>query len=124
MVFKEMRENGVGPNEFTLSSVLKACKGMDSWFCGAAAHGVAMKHGVDGSIYVENALLDMYAACGGTMDDARVVFDGIREKTGVTWTAMIAGHTRRGDGLLGIQVFLRMLQVFDIFFFKKGKIFE
>lgn len=111
MVFRGMRREGPDPNAFTVSNVLKACKGMESWFCGAIVHEVAVKHGVDRSVYVENALLDMYATCAGSMDDARMVFDEIPERTAVTWTTMIAGYTRRGEGYFGIRVFRQMLQV-------------
>ncbi|KAG7022386.1 putative pentatricopeptide repeat-containing protein, partial [Cucurbita argyrosperma subsp. argyrosperma] len=108
-VFCEMLRSHIHPNAFTLSSVLKACKGMKALSCGTLAHSLATKHGIDGSMYVQNALLDMYATCCATMDDALTVFNDIPLKTAVSWTTLIAGFTHRGDGYSGLQVFRQML---------------
>ncbi|XP_010270856.1 PREDICTED: putative pentatricopeptide repeat-containing protein At1g56570 [Nelumbo nucifera] len=109
-VFCQMTSQGMDPNEFTISSVLKACKGMESCSCGLMVHGLALKHGLDGCIYVENTLMDMYATCCPSMDDAYMVFRHIREKNAVSWTTMITGYTHRGDVYGGLQVFRRMIQ--------------
>jgi pentatricopeptide repeat protein len=109
-VFVDMVKNdNVPPNAFTISSVLKACKGMNSVFCGGLVHGLAIKRRfVEGFIYVDNALMDMYAACGVTMRDACVVFHDIKEKNVVSWTTLIAGYTHRGNGSRAAQVFREM----------------
>ncbi|KAH0783117.1 hypothetical protein KY290_002715 [Solanum tuberosum] len=110
MVFCEMmRCTDVHPNEFTLSSTLKACKGINSYSHGALVHGLVLKQGMSGSIYVSNALLDVYATCCVDMDEASAVFQEIREKNDVSWTTLIAGYTHRGDGYMGLNVFRRML---------------
>ncbi|KAL2490148.1 putative Pentatricopeptide repeat-containing protein [Abeliophyllum distichum] len=109
--FCEMMRDGVNvqPNEFTFSSALKACKGMRSLSCGALTHGLALKHSMHGSIYVDNALMDMYATCCDGMDDACLVFDEITVKNAVSWTTLIAGYTHQGDGHGGLRVFRQML---------------
>ncbi|CAN4110932.1 unnamed protein product [Withania somnifera] len=110
VVFSEMmRYADVRPNEFTLSSTLKACKGINSSSCGASVHGLVVKQGMSGSVYVANALLDVYATCFVNMDEASAVFHEIREKNDVSWTTLIAGYTHRGDGYMGLNVFRRML---------------
>lgn len=110
-MFSEMLRSEVQPNAFTMSSVLKACKGMKALSCGALAHSLATKHGIDRSVYVQNALLDMYAASCATMDDALSVFNDIPLKTAVSWTTLIAGFTHRGDGYSGLLAFRQMLLV-------------
>lgn len=110
-VFCEMFRSDMEPNAFTFSSVLKACKGMDSLLCGALVHGSTVKYGMKGSIYVENALMDMYGACCVSMDDACKVFSELHEKNAVSWTSLITGYTHRGDGYGGLQVFRQMLLV-------------
>ncbi|KAM0052581.1 putative tetratricopeptide-like helical domain superfamily [Helianthus debilis subsp. tardiflorus] len=109
-MFKDMmRECLDRPNEFTLSSVLKACKGMKSLSCGASAHGLALRHGFVGtSIYVDNALLDTYATCCVSMEHARLVFEEIPVKNQVSWTTLITGFTHRDDGLAALEVFRQM----------------
>ncbi|XP_041019635.1 putative pentatricopeptide repeat-containing protein At1g56570 [Juglans microcarpa x Juglans regia] len=108
-MFCEMVENGMGPNCFTLSSALKACKGMKALSYGALVHGLAIKHGAEGSMYVDNALLDMYATCCVSMDEACMVFQDIHAKNAVSWTTLITGYTHRGDGYGGLRVFQQML---------------
>lgn len=108
-VFCEMLRSEIQPNAFTMSSVLKACKGMKALSRGALAHSLVTKHGIDRSMYVQNALLDMYATSCATMDDALTVFNDMPLKTSVAWTTLIAGLTHRGDGYSGLQAFRQML---------------
>lgn len=112
-VFQELLRDGEGvrPNEFTFSSALKACKKMNSLSCGALVHGLALKHGVLGNIYVGNALMDMYGTCCDCMDRACAVFEEIGVKNAVTWTTLIAGYTHLEDGHGGLRVFRQMLLV-------------
>ncbi|GLT71578.1 hypothetical protein SLA2020_435870 [Shorea laevis] len=108
-VFCSMVKNGVQPNAFTLSNVLKVCKCMKSVACGGLVHGMAIKHGLEGSNYVGNALMDIYAASSGNMDNACMIFRDMKEKSEGSWTTLIAGYTHRGDGYGGLQVFKEML---------------
>lgn len=108
---KMLRECGDPPNAFTLSSVLKVCKGMNSLSCGALVHGLALKHGLDGGSYVDNCLLDMYATCCSKMEAACTVFQDMEIKFPVSWTILITGYTHRGDGHGALRVFKQMLMV-------------
>lgn len=110
VLFCGMVRSEVGLNAFTFSSVLKACKGIKALSCGASVHGLAVKHGMEGSVYVENALMDMYATCCASMDDACRVFRDMVVKNAVSWTTLITGFTHRGDGYLGLRVFQQMIQ--------------
>ncbi|GAV80995.1 PPR domain-containing protein/PPR_2 domain-containing protein [Cephalotus follicularis] len=109
-LFYEMLKTEIDPNAYTMSNVLKACKGMNRLAFGALVHGMAIKHGIQGSIYVDNALMDMYATCGASMDKACMVFLHLKERNAVSWTTMIAGYTHRGDGHGGLQIFRQMLR--------------
>ncbi|XWS57408.1 hypothetical protein CRYUN_Cryun09bG0171600 [Craigia yunnanensis] len=108
-LFCEMLNKGVNPNAFTLSNGLKACKTMQCLACGGLVHGVAIKHRLEGSLYVDNALLDMYATCCVSMEDACSGFRDMKKKNMVTWTTLITGYTHRGDVYGGLQFFREML---------------
>lgn len=111
-IFCNMVKNGMDPNAFTISSVLKACKGIKDLSCGALVHGFAIKRGfMERFIYVDNALMDMYATCCSSMRNACLVFHGIQEKNAVSWTTLITGYTHRGLGHRAIQIFRQMLLV-------------
>ncbi|CAL0316542.1 unnamed protein product [Lupinus luteus] len=110
-MFSDMLRHGVRPNAFTVSAVLKACKSLNlvALSCGKLVHGLAIKIGTRGSsIYVDNALMDMYATCCDSMHDARTVFDDIVMKNAVSWTTLITGYTHRGDAYGGLRVFRQM----------------
>lgn len=104
----------VVPNEYTFSSVLKACKGMKSSFCGSLVHGLVFKYAMPGCIYVENVLLDMYATCYESMGEASMLFGEINAKNAVSWTTLIAGYTHQGDGYGALRIFRQMLLVYTL----------
>ncbi|GMG99791.1 hypothetical protein Nepgr_001631 [Nepenthes gracilis] len=108
MAFFDMLRAGVKPNEFTMSSALKACKGMKYCTLGALVHGFAIKHGLVGFIYVDNALIDIYASRSVGMDEACMVFRDIYSKNSVSWTTLITGYTHHGDGYGALRVFQQM----------------
>jgi pentatricopeptide repeat protein len=111
-VFTNMLRDGVKPNAFTVSAVLKACKSLKALSCGKLVHGLAIKIGTQGSsIYVDNALMDMYATCCDSMDNARLVFEDIGTKNAVSWTTLITGYTHRRDSFGGLRVFRQMFMV-------------
>ncbi|GAU21550.1 hypothetical protein TSUD_35130 [Trifolium subterraneum] len=108
-MFSNMLKDGVNPNAFTVSSVLKACKGLKALSRGELVHGLAIKIGTQGSsIYVDNALVGMYATCCDSMDNARLVFEDIVSKNAVSWTTLITGYTHRRDSFGGLRVFRQM----------------
>ncbi|KAF9600717.1 hypothetical protein IFM89_011404 [Coptis chinensis] len=110
-MFCDVKKEDVQLNAFTVSSVLKACRGMGVVLCGSMVHGLAVKNGVDGNMYVQNALMDMYATCSAAMSEACTVFEMIRVKNDMSWTTMIASYTHKGDGYAALKVFKRMVQV-------------
>ncbi|EYU19088.1 hypothetical protein ABFS82_13G184100 [Erythranthe guttata] len=85
-----MRVSGFVPTHFTLASVLSACGGLANLRCGKECHGVAIKVGLDGNLYVGNALLGMYMKCE-SIADAVVVFKDLPEHNEVSFTAMMEG---------------------------------
>ncbi|CAI0551957.1 unnamed protein product [Linum tenue] len=108
-VFCEMLRKEIVPNAFTFSSVLKVCKGMKDVSRGRSVHSLVVKRGMEGFIYVDNALMDMYATCCTSMRDACMAFQHIREKNAVSWTTLITGYTHRGRGHSALRVFKQMI---------------
>jgi pentatricopeptide repeat protein len=49
----------------------------------------------------------MYAKCG-TMEDAQSVFNKMMHRDVVTWTAMILGHVKCGEGCKALELFRKM----------------
>lgn len=91
-IFTEMQILSVRPNQYTYPSLLRTCT-PDAFQLGELIHGLVIKTGFAGNVYVSSTLIDMYAK-GGVLPLARKILDGITEKDVVSWTAMISGYTQ------------------------------
>ncbi|GFY98435.1 tetratricopeptide repeat (TPR)-like superfamily protein [Actinidia rufa] len=98
--FSQMQQEGLKPNEFTLSSCLSACSNLATLETGRQFHSLALKFGISGSTYVASALVDMYAKCrsieakGKWVDVAKVralmASCGIEKEPGCSWVKIDA----------------------------------
>ncbi|RVW79254.1 Pentatricopeptide repeat-containing protein [Vitis vinifera] len=118
--------NAPNPDEFTFTSVLKACAGLAHVVNGQKIHAMVTKQGFESNLFVRNSLIDMYFKAGylliarhlfdemfvrdvvswntlvsgyclcGCADEARWVFDRMREKNFVSWSTLISGYARMG----------------------------
>ncbi len=61
------------------------------------------------SCYLENSLVDMYAKCG-SMEDHWRLFKKIPSGDVVTWTSMILGNVKCGQGQKALKLFWQMQQ--------------
>ncbi|KAI4365494.1 hypothetical protein MLD38_021474 [Melastoma candidum] len=98
---------GARPTEYILASVAHACARMGDLSQGTQVHCVVIKSGFDGDVFVGTSLVDFYAKIG-LVDDARLVFDGLLEKSEVTWTTMISGSVRNGMSESAVQLLEQM----------------
>uniref|UniRef100_A0A2P2JDS2 DYW domain-containing protein n=1 Tax=Rhizophora mucronata TaxID=61149 RepID=A0A2P2JDS2_RHIMU len=94
--------------EVTYSSALRACASLAAMDSGTQIHSLLSKTIYDKNIVVCNALIDMYAKCGG-IKDARLVFDRLQERNEVSWNAMISGYSTHGLSGNAINIFEMML---------------
>lgn len=115
------------PDEYTFTSVIKACAGLAAAADGEKAHSLVIKMGLHSNLFVQNSLVDMYFKLGspltarrlfdemptrdvvscntvvsgcclcGDVAGARRVFDSMGDKSLISWSAMIAGYARAGD---------------------------
>ncbi|CAN0870859.1 Pentatricopeptide repeat-containing protein At5g04780, mitochondrial [Linum grandiflorum] len=91
LLFVQMRREGNNPmSEFTVSSVLCACASKSDVLASRQLHCFAVKASMDDNVFVGTALLDVYSKSGFVHDASRV-FDGMSEKSDVTWSSMAAG---------------------------------
>ncbi|KAK3414529.1 hypothetical protein EUGRSUZ_H00392, partial [Eucalyptus grandis] len=96
------------PNEYILASLIRGCAQSDGLDEGAQVHGFVVKAGLGQDVYVGTSLVFLYANNGG-IDGARSVFDGLLDKTDVTWTAIISGHVKCGRSEVSLQLFSQMI---------------
>ncbi|KAJ4951420.1 hypothetical protein NE237_028252 [Protea cynaroides] len=93
--FCRMGSSGVRPNEFTLSSNLKACGIVGVPENGMQIHVFCVKTGFEFVPVVGNSIIDMYSKCG-RIEEATQMFNLMPIRNLITWNAMISGYTHEG----------------------------
>lgn len=106
-IFQQMQLEHVEPTSFTFVSIIKACSSIGALEEGNRIHSQAIEFGIESHVFVGNSLIDMYGKCG-SLDDAQLVFDGMRRRDAVTWSALISGYTQHGHGHVALQLFERL----------------
>jgi pentatricopeptide repeat protein len=90
-----------------LKAVLNACASIVALEVASCVHHQIIECGWDSDVYVVNSLVDMYAK-RGSMEDAWRVFNKMPSQNMVTWTAVIVGHVKCGDGQKALELFQQM----------------
>lgn len=107
-VFRRMQvEDGIKPDGVALLSVLSACGDLGAVDLGEWVHMFVVRRGLCQEIPLMNAIIDMYVKCG-CVGKAVEVFEGMKLRSVVTWTTMIAGFALHGLGLKAMEMFHRM----------------
>ncbi|XXG56160.1 hypothetical protein AAC387_Pa03g3650 [Persea americana] len=116
-VFENMASPSLGaavmPNRVTLIAVFKSCAEVGCIDKCSRIHDYILLHYpsllLSSDVVVSTAMLDMYARCGN-LDMARQMFNGIKEKNVVCWSAMITGYEQGLHPNEALQLFRRMLK--------------
>ncbi|XP_060671022.1 pentatricopeptide repeat-containing protein At1g08070, chloroplastic-like [Ziziphus jujuba] len=105
---KNMECENITPDEVTMMCIITKCAKSGSFeLVGWIDHYVE-KNGIGKeSTTMSNALMDMHAKCGN-IKKACQIFNGIAQKTLVSWTTIIHGPAMNGHGK---QAFLRFCQM-------------
>ncbi|XP_042489275.1 pentatricopeptide repeat-containing protein At3g09040, mitochondrial [Macadamia integrifolia] len=90
-LFSDMRDCGLQLDEFTYTSLLSACACLENLEMGRQLHSFLIKSNFESSLFVENAMVDMYAK-SGDLKDARQQFELIHDRDNVSWNAIIVGY--------------------------------
>ncbi|XP_050237077.1 pentatricopeptide repeat-containing protein At4g21065 [Mercurialis annua] len=107
-LFCDMRISGVCPDPFALASVLSACAELTIMEFGQQVHATVLKSGICSSLSVHNSLVTMYAKCGA-IEDANCVFDFMRIRDVISWTALIVGYAQNGRGKNSLHFYNQMI---------------
>ncbi|XAR70900.1 hypothetical protein NMG60_11027938 [Bertholletia excelsa] len=95
LLFHRMGYSNIKANEFTFSTNIKACGFLGIPKNGMQIHALCVKTGFEWSPVVGNSIIDMYARCG-KISDAEKMFNGMHDRTLISWNAMIAGYALQG----------------------------
>ncbi|XP_074268868.1 pentatricopeptide repeat-containing protein At3g09040, mitochondrial isoform X1 [Silene latifolia] len=107
-LFIKMKDNGFHADEFTYTSILSACGGLERQDLGSQLHCVIIKTNFESNLFVANALVDMYAK-SRSLVEARKLFDRINNRDNVSWNAIIVGYVQGEDENEAFGLFQRMM---------------
>nr|AYM00547.1 pentatricopeptide repeat protein [Salvia miltiorrhiza] len=108
-LFKRMMQDGVKLNDATWKSLLPAYAVEADLRQASNIHGYLMKSGFLGNPDIVTGLIDIYSKCG-SLGHAHELFDGLRNRDIVLWSAMIGGYGKHGDGKMALSMFNEMVQ--------------
>ncbi|GKV39280.1 hypothetical protein SLEP1_g47081 [Rubroshorea leprosula] len=107
-VFHDMQRDGVDPDDITLGSVISSCANLASLEEGSQFHSRAIVSGLISFLSVSNALITLYGKCG-SVEDARQLFDEMKIRDEVSWTALVSGCAQFGKADGTIDLFEKMV---------------
>ncbi|OMO62853.1 hypothetical protein COLO4_32854 [Corchorus olitorius] len=97
------------PDNFTLPCVIKACGGILDVGLGQGVHGMTVKLGLLGDVFVCNAFIACYGKYGN-VHEAVKVFDFMSQKNLVSWNSMIRVFSENGFFRESFSLFRKMLE--------------
>ncbi|CAO2191231.1 unnamed protein product [Urochloa humidicola] len=110
--FEEMKVAGIVASEMALVSLLSACSQLGALDKGREIHAYIEEKNIKRDVFLESALVDMYAKCG-CIDMAAEIFSKMQHKQNLTWNSMIGGLASNGHGKAAVQLFDQMLKFGD-----------
>ena len=106
-LYLKMKEEGFQPDAVTYMSLLNNCASTGALEWVKDAHRHILEDGYESDVRVGNALIHMYAKCG-SIEDAAVVFDSMKERNIRTWNVMIGAYAGSGRGVEAYDLYLKM----------------
>ncbi|RZC45737.1 hypothetical protein C5167_038694 [Papaver somniferum] len=108
--FKQAKAEGFKPNISTLVLILQALRDFSDTSLGFCLHGFLIRSGLLDVVSVQNSLMSLYVEYG-EMVCANLLFDEMSDRDCITWSAMIGGFVKTGDGYFALQLFREMFGV-------------
>ncbi|XP_077209966.1 pentatricopeptide repeat (PPR) superfamily protein isoform X2 [Tasmannia lanceolata] len=103
-LFFIMNREGVSPNMFTYSSILRACDGLRTL---QQIHCSIIERGLESDVFVRSALIDIYAKWGD-LDNGFRVFSEMVTGDLIVWNSIIGAFAQNGNGDGALNLFKSM----------------
>ncbi|PON78859.1 Tetratricopeptide-like helical domain containing protein [Parasponia andersonii] len=94
-VYRDMEADRVRPDEVTMVGLVSSCAQLEDLSMGREFHRFIEVNGLNLTVPLGNALMDMYVKCGN-LEAAQELFNNMVNKTVVSWTTMIVGYAKFG----------------------------
>ncbi|PIN17957.1 hypothetical protein CDL12_09375 [Handroanthus impetiginosus] len=103
-IHREGSQDNVSPDFVTLLTSLEACSDLALLLQGQILHGYLIRTGLLGDIFIQNALIDVYAK-SGRLDFAENIFKEMHERDIGSWNSIIAAYGINGNGTSALNIF-------------------
>ncbi|KAM6545864.1 hypothetical protein CsatB_026600 [Cannabis sativa] len=107
LLFSQLFQEGLVPDWYTYSIVLKACAGLVTERHASAVHSQVIKLSFEGDTVLANSLIHAYARCG-SISMSKQVFDEIEDRDIISWNSMIKAYALHGQAREAIQLFCQI----------------
>ncbi|CAN0910592.1 Pentatricopeptide repeat-containing protein At1g11290, chloroplastic [Linum grandiflorum] len=95
MIFQKMMEESIQPTNVTVMQALHACADLGDLERGKFVHKLVDELKLGSDVSVMNSLISMYSKCK-RVDLASDIFKKLKNRTTVSWNAMILGYAQNG----------------------------
>lgn len=102
-----MKKHGIWPDEFTFAPILKSCSNLCDVRFGQTVHAQLVALGFHCFSAIRVGIVEFYVNCKN-MEDAKQVFDEMRDRDVIVWNLMIRGYCRTGNVDMGYTLFRKM----------------
>ncbi|KAM0941536.1 putative tetratricopeptide-like helical domain superfamily, DYW domain-containing protein [Dioscorea sansibarensis] len=99
-----MQREGIRPNMYTFSAVLRACQTLRTLW---SIHCCILKCGLELDVFVRSSLIDVYSKYGD-LEYGYQVFDEMATRDLIVWNSIIGGFAQSGDGYKALELFIGM----------------
>ncbi|XP_052186683.1 pentatricopeptide repeat-containing protein At3g12770-like [Diospyros lotus] len=106
-LFHRLVNAGGGFNSVTIVSLLQGCSQRADLESGKLLHGFILRKGLELNLILSTTLVDLYLKCGA-LQLATSVFNDMKDKNVITWTAMLAGLAQNGRAEDALKLFHQM----------------
>ncbi|KAK9748095.1 hypothetical protein RND81_02G035700 [Saponaria officinalis] len=107
-MLREMGNDDLKPDAFSLSGVLPIFAELVNVSKGKEIHGYAIRNGLDTHLYVGSGLVDMYGKCN-RIEDAYEVFIRLPQCDYILWNSIISGCVQNGFFYDALRLFREMV---------------
>ncbi|KAK4338241.1 hypothetical protein RND71_042728 [Anisodus tanguticus] len=111
--FENMHLSNVLMDQFTFSSILSGIANIAAITWGRLIHCCTVKYGVNETVVVGTALIDLYCKCG-QMKEAETLFESLPVKNLITWNTIISGYAHNGNSDEVIRLFEQLKLMKDL----------
>ncbi|XP_022152123.1 putative pentatricopeptide repeat-containing protein At3g01580 [Momordica charantia] len=108
-IFNTMLLNRIKPDAVAMVKILASCSDLGILQQALCLHDYVVKSGFTNNIFVGASLIELYSKCGSIVN-AMKVFEEMKVKDIVTWSAIIAGYGIQGQGRQALKLFHKMTE--------------